>query len=287
MPTELTAGVSFVLTSRCAVSQRDTGPVETTSLDGTVIGWDEGGSGTPVLLVHGGAWNSAVWSSVRALLPEGLRVAAMDRRGRGRSGRGGDVHSLDVEADDVLSVAEALGGGVVVVAHSIGATIALQALRRSDGLIRAAALYEPPLPGMGIAPETPEAMIEALDAGRDEDALTIFLTDMARLSDGEVAVYRASPMWQSRAALIWTMRREGQSLSSHDQDLSQYGKIDVPVQLLVGTNTAPHHTEAIRALATVIPDTETTVLEGQGHAALVQAPGLVAGAITDLLRRID
>lgn len=187
----------------------------------------------------------------------------------------------------MLSVAEALGGGVVVVAHSIGATIALQALRRSDGLIRAAALYEPPLPGMGIAPATPEAMIEALDAGKDEDALTIFLTDMARLSDGEVAAYRASPMWQSRVALIWTMRREGQSLSSHDQDLSRYGEIDVPVQLLVGTNTAPHHTEAILALATVIPDAETTVLERQGHAALVQAPGLVAGAITDLLRRID
>lgn len=255
------------------------------SLDGTVIGWDESGSGTPVLLVHGGVGDSGVWSSVRALLPDGLRVAAMDRRGRGRSGRGGDVHSLDVEADDVLSVAEALGGGVVVVAHSIGATIALQALRRSDGLIRAAALYEPPLPGMGTG--APETFNQALDAGRDEDALTIFLSDMVRLSESEVAAFRASPMWQSRVALIWTMRREGQSLDSHDQDLSRYGEIDVPIQLLVGTKTAPHHTEAILALTTVIPNTETTVFEGQGHSALVQAPELVAGAITDLLRRID
>ena len=186
----------------------------------------------------------------------------------------------------MLSVAEALGGDVVVVAHSIGATIALQALRRNDGLIRAAALYEPPLPGIGTT-DPSEAMIEALDAGRDEEALTIFLRDLVRLSDGEVAASRASPMWPSRVALIWTMRREGQSLSSHDHDPSQYSEIDVPVQLLVGTNTAPHHTEAILALTQVIPDTETTVLEGQGHAALVQAPALVAGAITDLLRRID
>lgn len=265
----------------------DTGPVETTSLDGTVIGWDESGSGTPVLLVHGGASDSGAWSLVRPLLPVGLRVAAMDRRGRGRSGRGGHVHSLDAEADDVLSVAEAMGGGVVVVGHSIGATIALQALRRSDGLIRAAALYEPPLPGMTQNPELPEAMIQALDAGRDEEALTIFLSDIVRLSDSEVAAYRASPMWQSRVALIWTMRRESQSLYSHDQDLSRYGEIDVPVQLLVGTNTAPHQTEAIVALTTVIPDAESTVFEGQGHAALLQAPNLVAAAITDLLRRID
>jgi pimeloyl-ACP methyl ester carboxylesterase len=263
----------------------DTGRVETTSLDGTVVGWDESGSGKPLLLVHGGASDSGAWSLVRPLLPVGLRVAAMDRRGRGRSGRGGHVHSLDVEADDVLSVAEALGGGVVVVGHSIGATIALQALRRSDGLIRAAALYEPPLPGM--TPETPEAMIEALDAGRDDDALTIFLSDMVRLSDSEIAALRTSPMWENRVALIWTMRRESQSLSSHDRDLSRYGEIDIPVQLLVGTNTAPHHTEAILALTTVVPDTESTVFEGQGHAALAQAPKLVAGAITDLLRRID
>ena len=238
-----------------------------------------------MLLVHGGASDSSVWSLMRPLLPVGLRVAAMDRRGRGRSGHGGHVHSLDAEADDVLSVAEALGGGVVVVGHSIGATIALQALRRSDGLIRAATLYEPPLPGM--TPETPAAMIEALDGGRDDDALTIFLSEVVRLSDREIAALRASPMWESRVALIWTMRRESQSLLSHDRDLSRYGVIDVPVQLLVGTHTAPHHTEAILALTTVLPDAESTVLEGQGHAALVQAPQLVAGAIADLLRRID
>ena len=183
----------------------------------------------------------------------------------------------------MLSVAAALGGGVLVAAHSIGATIALQALRRSDGLICAAALYEPPLPGM--TPQPPLAMIEALDTGKVEDALTVFLSEVVRLSASEISALRASPLWEKRLALIWTMRRELQSLSAHDPDLAQYREIAVPVQLLVGTDTAPHHTKAIRALATVIPDTELTLLEGQGHTALVQAPALVAAAITELLRR--
>lgn len=73
----------------------------------------------------------------------------------------------------------------------------------------------------------------------------------------------------------------------HRRDLSLYGEIDIPVQLLVGSSTATHHTEAIPALKTVVPGTETTVFEGQGHGALVQAPLLVAAAINDLLRRID
>ena len=263
----------------------DTAFVETASLDGTVVGWDESGSGQPLLLIHGGATDSGVWSLVRPLLPLGLRVAAMDRRGRGRSGHGETLHSLEAEADDVLSVAAALGGGVIVAGHSIGATIALQALRRSDGLICAAALYEPPLPAM--TPQAPVAMTEALDAGKAEEAFTVFLRDIVRLSDREISALRASPMWEKRVALIWTMRRELQSLASHDPDVARYGEIQVPVQLLVGTNTASHHTEAIRALAKVIPNIEITSLEGQGHTALVQAPQLVAGAIMQLLRRID
>jgi pimeloyl-ACP methyl ester carboxylesterase len=95
--------------------------VETTSLDGTVIGWDESGSGTPVLLVHGGAWDSGVWSPVRACCRKDCGLQRWIVEGAVEVVVGGDVHSLDVEADDVLSVAEALGGGVVVVAHSIGA----------------------------------------------------------------------------------------------------------------------------------------------------------------------
>jgi pimeloyl-ACP methyl ester carboxylesterase len=122
---------------------------------------------------------SAIWDPVRSLLDEGFRVAAMDRRGRGRSGRGGAPYSLDVEADDVLVVAEALGGDVVVAAHSIGATISLEALRRSRGLLSAAVLYEPPLPDSVRPP--PAAMLAALDEGRHEEALVIFLRDMVKL----------------------------------------------------------------------------------------------------------
>lgn len=90
--------------------------------DGVVVGWDEVGEGRPLLLVHGGVSDAGSWAFVRQNLPEGLRVAAMNRRGRGRSGRAEDLpHSWEVEANDVLAVA-----------HSIGAAITLQALRRSS-----------------------------------------------------------------------------------------------------------------------------------------------------------
>lgn len=63
---------------------------------------------------------------------------------------------------------------MVVVAHSIAATITLQALRRQDGVIAGAVLYEPPLPGLPAGLGSSEAMSAALGDGRYEDALEAF-----------------------------------------------------------------------------------------------------------------
>jgi len=257
--------------------------------DGTTIGWDDEGVGRPLLLVHGGVGDgdAAAWDHVRSFLPDGLRVAAMDRRGRGRSGRGDDSsHSLEVEADDVLGVADALGGSAVVVGHSIGATITLQALRRAGPLIAGAVLYEPPLPGMPAGLGSSDAMLAALDDGRDDDALVAFLRDMVQLESEDIEAYRTSPRWFSRVALIWTMRRETASLQALDSDLGRYSGIDVPVELLVGDRTAVHHRQAVDALAGVLRDAHVTVLEGQGHGALVQAPRHIASAIAAFVARL-
>jgi len=224
---------------------------------------------------------ASIWDPVRNLLDEGFRVAAMDRRGRGRSARGEEPYSLDVEADDVLAVAEALGGDVVVAAHSIGATIALEALRRSRGLISAGVLYEPPLPDS--VPPPPAEMLVALAEGRDEDALEIFLRDMVKLDPADLEAARTSPTWSHRVEMIWTMRREAAALTQLDRNVERYGSIDVPVELLVGAQTAPHHTEAINALQATLRRARTRVLLGQGHGALVRAPHLIAASINEHL----
>ena len=252
--------------------------------DGVVIGWEEAGEGRPLLLVHPGVADARAWGLVRQQLPDGLRVAAMDRRGRGRSGRADDVaYSLDVEAGDVVGVAEALGGGVVVVAHSIAATITLQALRRRSPAFVGAVLYEPPLPGMPAGPESSDAMNAALRDGRHDDALEAFLGDLVKQSPEELEAYRASPMRGCSARADLADESRSGSLYALDADVDRYASVDVPVRLLVGDRTAVHHRQAVDALAQVIPDARVTVLEGQGHGALLQAPQLVADAIIDFL----
>lgn len=49
------------------------------SADGTVIGYESVGAGTPLLLVHGSTGTRTRWSPVRAPLAQRYTVHAMDR----------------------------------------------------------------------------------------------------------------------------------------------------------------------------------------------------------------
>ena len=52
---------------------------------GTLAALDHGGTGRPVLLVHGSGHNAAAWTAVAAELLPGHRVIAVDLRGHGHS----------------------------------------------------------------------------------------------------------------------------------------------------------------------------------------------------------
>ena len=89
---------------------------------------DTGGSGRPVVLVHGWPLSGASWSDLTPVLAEeGYRVVSYDRRGFGQSDKPGeassydydtltgDLHALITELDltDVSLVGFSMGGGEV------------------------------------------------------------------------------------------------------------------------------------------------------------------------------
>lgn len=89
----------------------------------------ERGDGEPVVFVHGNVSAGSVWDEQLALLPAGLRGVAVDLRGYG------DTETKPVDAtrgmrdwsEDLRALVEALGlGAAHLVAHSLGAGVALQ-----------------------------------------------------------------------------------------------------------------------------------------------------------------
>lgn len=125
--------------------------------------WDAEGADAPTILaVHGVTSSHLAWEFLADALPE-VRVIAPDLRGRGRSngleGRAG----LARHADDLAAVSAAFGlGPTVVVAHSMGAFVAVAFAARHPGLVSRLVLVDGGLP-LGAPPElTPDELVAAI-----------------------------------------------------------------------------------------------------------------------------
>ena len=113
-----------------------------TTSDGITLAVDDVGprdAEVTVVLLHGWVEDRGVWTAVRALLGDDVRVLAPDHRGHGRSDaapRGSAT--IDRIADDVAElVAErAPTGGLVLVGHSMGGMSMMALAERHPDLVR-------------------------------------------------------------------------------------------------------------------------------------------------------
>jgi len=73
--------------------------------EGARIWYAAYGSGSPVILVHGGLGHAGNWGyQIRALVENGYRAVLIDSRGHGRSTRDAQPYSYELMASDVLAV---------------------------------------------------------------------------------------------------------------------------------------------------------------------------------------
>src|SRR5258705_6954043 len=96
------------------VGQENSQPIE--------IYYEDHGSGSPVVLIHGWPLNGDAWEKqTAALLAAGHRVITYDRRGFGRSSKPGVGYNYDTFAADLDALLSALDlTGVSLVGHSMG-----------------------------------------------------------------------------------------------------------------------------------------------------------------------
>lgn len=133
-----------------AQSPRD----ERVTIDGMTFHYrDWGGSGQPLLLLHGLASTCHIWDMVAPLLAEDHAIIALDQRGHGETDK--PTHGFDFAtvAQDALGIIRHIGGPApVVVGHSWGGSVALELAVRAPesvkgmawvdgGMINASARY--------------------------------------------------------------------------------------------------------------------------------------------------
>jgi pimeloyl-ACP methyl ester carboxylesterase len=242
-----------------------------TSRDGTAIGFASFGEGPPLVLVHGSTADHTRWSAVLPTLAEQYTVHAVDRRGRGLSG---DHETYDIrrEGEDIAAVIDAVGPDVFLVAHSYGALCSLEAALRTEAINRIV-LYEPPGETPGHRVSSPALLAALEQAPTPDETVTIVFRDVLNLPPAEIEAMRGTPVWQARLATAPTFLRELRSIEQFTFS-TRLASIDVPVRLLVGTESPAYFRPAAEAIAAQVPNVEIVDLPGQAHTAMDTAPDL-------------
>jgi pimeloyl-ACP methyl ester carboxylesterase len=258
------------------------------SADGTRVGCELLGEGPPLLVVHGTIADRRRWRAVRDGLAERFRVHLMDRRGRGLSAsEGPGEYALEREAEDVRALVEAMGDGVLVLAHSWGGTCCLEAAIEAPAIERML-VYEPAFapPGDAVFPHEELAeVVEALARDDRETAVLMFYRHALALDDEAIAAVRASPLWQVRLEAAATLGRELQAANDYVLRPERLAQIEASVRFLLGTETAAALQSSTRAAHEALPGSELVSLPGEGHNAMDTHPDAFVAQVEDWLLR--
>ena len=253
-----------------------------TSPDGVELACEVAGQGTPLVMVHGAGSGRWTFDLVRSHLEDAFEVWSVDRRGRGDSGDGGDDYAVEREFDDVAAVLRAAGEGALLFGHSYGGLLSAGAAARVDGLPRIV-LYEGPMGGV-LASEDWTARFEAnLAAGRPEQAMRDFMSDVGGYTDAEIEAMQDTPAWRARVAAAPTVPRELHAEHALQTGDLRLGELAAPALLLVGSESPAWAKRSTDAFAAAIPDARVHVLEGHGHGASTSAPELLASELRAFL----
>jgi pimeloyl-ACP methyl ester carboxylesterase len=229
------------------------------------------GLGTPVLLLHGSASSSAMWTPVINTLKARFRLIAPDLIGYGRtdSWPDGYVFGLNDELRLIEPLVEHLPGGVHVVAHSYGGVVALALARAGRVGIRSLTLIEPVAFHMARSDPQALAEVERFSAGFGE-----------RMAKGEVddAMRHFVDYWSS--AGTWDAMEEGTRAhmrraapkimhefhaASADPLVDALRDVAFPVRLVAG-DVSPLPVRRIAALiAERLPNASLKVVAGANH----------------------
>jgi pimeloyl-ACP methyl ester carboxylesterase len=248
--------------------------------DGVRIACEVSGEGPPLVLVHGAG--SARWSfdAVRPHLEDRFTVIAIDRRGRGQS-TDADDYALQREYEDVAAVVRDAGPDALLMGHSYGGLVAAGAAAELD--LPSLALYEAAMGGVLADAATVERWEGLIEEGDRETVVREFLRDIAGYDDGAIEQLERTPLWEQRTRLAHTVPRELRAELAHAFDPSPLGEIQAPTLLLVGSESPDWAVRSVAAYADAIPNSNVKTLDGQGHAANMTAPDLLASELTRFL----
>jgi len=246
---------------------------------------------TAIVLIHGAQNDHSVWTAqARALAQQGHHVLAVDLPGHGRSA-GPALATVEAMAGWLLDLLDAAGvDRAVLVGHSMGSLIALEAASRASAKVRALALV-----GSTWPMKVSDALLET--ARTNEPAAIDMVNLWSHAAIAPAAPGRPQGVWLAGAS-----RRLMQRLSLLNPDqlfhtdfvaCNTYANggaaaqaIACPTLFVQGRRDVMTPPRSAQGLVAAIPQARVVAFDC-GHALMTEQPDGVSAALADFVRALE
>jgi esterase len=256
----------------------------TTTVRGLRLAYaDFGGTGVPVLALHGHFGRARAFAGLAASLAPRYRVIALEQRGHGLSESDGDF-SPDAYVADAAEFARSLGlGPLAVLGHSMGGVVAFRLAARHPELVRALVVEEGG--ALNRQPEVPHPVLDVRGWPRRTPTLgelrrqveargipdaSYFLESAVERPGGWEFLFDAEDMMRSQEALVGDWR-------------SDWSAATCPTLLVHGLDSFVLPTSMARQMAARRPGTTLREFPGCGHWVHDDDPPGFAAAVGEFL----
>jgi pimeloyl-ACP methyl ester carboxylesterase len=247
------------------------------------------GKGSPVVLLHGYAQTSHMWTPLIPLLAERHTVIAPDLRGAGDSAKPESGYDKKTMAVDIRELTRSLGHSrVAIVGHDIGLMVAYAYAAQFPEATERLVLMDAFLPGIGdwknvwlmrdlwhfhFYGKTPLALVQ----GRERTYFEHFWNDFA--ADPKHSVSEADRQLYAKAyAQPGGMRAGFEYFRNFETDARDFAQLAakplaMPVLVLTGEKASgPFLIDQARLVASTV---KGTIVKGSGHWLIDEAPAQV------------
>ena len=241
------------------------------SVNGVRLYYEERGSGTPILGIHGGGSSAVFWEEAADRLSELGRVIIYDRRGSNRSERPEpyEITSVGEHADDALELLRELDAEpAVLIGRSYGGTIALDLGLRHPESVLGIALLE--AGSKGLSPEHDE-WLESLAETVEQTA-----AEQGAEAIGEVVIRQVFGAWEELPD-VWrdVLTVNGPALlaevrGGETTDNARLAELSVPTLVVTAEDSPEPTRRSSEALERALPQARKAHVGG-GHA--IDPPG--------------
>ena len=256
--------------------------MKASAVDGTEIRFEVHGEGEPTLaLVHGWALDRHLWDGLVSGLAARHRVITLDLPGHGDSGPRASW-SIAAYGQDVKAVVEAVGATqVVLVGHSMGGLVSLEAARRMPDVLKGLVLVDILLDAEEkTPPEQVEEMAKQLTA--DYGTVTTHMANEYLFGPGTPAPVRERVLGHAlgmEPAVSVALLRE---VWTYDP-LPALREIKKAPIRAVSADKFPTNLEVNRRF---MPGYDTVIVEGTAHYLMLEKPDRFARALDDALAQV-